>query len=319
MTPSDRDVAIVIPTHRRRDRWPALVHALAQQTFPAHRWELLAVEDGPGDPEVEAMLSALARGGVGTRVLATGGDAGPAVARNMGWRATRARFVAFTDDDCLPTPEWLAEGVAALEADEAIGIVQGRTLAPPDAAAYPFTLDTVVREVPEPSPWFEGCNLFVRRDALEASSGFDEDIGWYGEDTALGWGVLYAGWRRGWAPDAVVHHELTDRPFRWHLRNRRLSGNYVRLVAKYPRLREELWRPWAVSPTSPYLALAIAGGAASFRWKPAILLALPYARMLKPRRNGVEAAEEVARKVVQHTAVLTSSLIASVKWRAFLI
>ena len=39
---------------------------------------------------------------------------GPAVARNMGWRAAEAPLVAFTDDDTVPAHDWLAAGRMAL-------------------------------------------------------------------------------------------------------------------------------------------------------------------------------------------------------------
>src|SRR5690606_14619258 len=33
---------------------------------------------------------------------------GPAAARNAGWRAASGSLIAFTADDCLPSPQWLA-------------------------------------------------------------------------------------------------------------------------------------------------------------------------------------------------------------------
>ncbi|MFM7142900.1 MAG: glycosyltransferase family A protein, partial [Alphaproteobacteria bacterium] len=41
---------------------------------------------------------------------------GPAAARNRGVREAHGEFVAFTDDDCRPDPQWLATLVDAARA-----------------------------------------------------------------------------------------------------------------------------------------------------------------------------------------------------------
>ncbi len=46
---------------------------------------------------------------------------GPGWARNEGIRRARGDLIAFTDDDCLPPPEWLATLVAALDRHGAAG------------------------------------------------------------------------------------------------------------------------------------------------------------------------------------------------------
>src|SRR5437868_5684485 len=46
-----------------------------------------------------------------------GDHAGPAAARNAGWRAARGAVIAFTDDDTIPDPGWLAAAVPVFERD----------------------------------------------------------------------------------------------------------------------------------------------------------------------------------------------------------
>ncbi|MBD0355209.1 MAG: glycosyltransferase family 2 protein, partial [Rubrobacteraceae bacterium] len=49
-----------------------------------------------------------------------GRAAGPAAARNLGWRAASADWVVFLDDDVIPDPDWparLSEDLAALGPD----------------------------------------------------------------------------------------------------------------------------------------------------------------------------------------------------------
>src|SRR5919108_1857893 len=69
---------VVIPTAGRRSLAPLLAR-LADVGVPAER--IRVVEDAE--------------------------RRGPALARNAGWRASRAEWVTFLDDDVLPEPDWL--------------------------------------------------------------------------------------------------------------------------------------------------------------------------------------------------------------------
>lgn len=314
------ELTVVIPTFGRPDRLSGLVRALNAQTLPVSQWRCVVVDDStPGDEKAAALAQMQAAAVFPLDVLSTEQTSGPAVARNVGWRNADSPFVAFTDDDCEPAPGWLAAGLDVLRPNARFGVVQGRTLRPVGMDDYPVTMNTVLREVTEPSPWFEGCNLFFRREALLATGGFDEEIGWYGEETSLGWAVLEHGWERGWASDAVVHHEVSERPWSWHLKTSALQGHYVHLVKKHPGLRRHMWKPWAVNPANPALALAIVGALAATRWPPAVIAALPYLRLAKPTRRGREAVVEVLRRVSLDAAGLASTLVASARHGTFLV
>jgi GT2 family glycosyltransferase len=177
----------------------------------------------------------------------------------------------------------------------------------------------VVREVPRPSPWFEGCNIFFRRAALEQTGGFDESFGRFpcGEDTNLGWSVLDAGWERGWADEAVVEHELGERPWSWHLRFHWMEGNLVHLAARHPDIRHMFWRPWAVKRENALFAAAVAGALASLRFKPAALGVVPYLVWLSPgRKVGLTGG---ALQVSAHAASLAGKAVVGVRERQFLL
>src|SRR5690606_33870076 len=65
--------------------------------------------------------------------VVTGRGAGPAAARNAGWRAAPEPWVAFLDDDVVPGFDWaarLAYDLAAAEADPAVAGVQARIEVP---------------------------------------------------------------------------------------------------------------------------------------------------------------------------------------------
>ena len=125
--------------------------------------------------------------------------------RNRAAELAETELLAFTDSDCVPTPGWLSAAVAPFADDPRLGIVQGPTLPEP---GRPLERWVATQDIPEFSKRYECCNLVVRRSALLASPGFDEH-GNFGEDTAGAYGILRGGWTATFAPDALVHHDVT--------------------------------------------------------------------------------------------------------------
>ena len=312
------DIAVVCSTYRRPGLLPRLVEALEAQTLAADRFEVVIVDNGSGD-ETTAVLERLAAASpLRLRPLRIDVNAGPGPARNLGWRSTEAPYVAFTDDDCVPCPHWLEAGLATMRADRHLGVVQGATLRPLDQR--PTSDWTVFREVLAPSPYFEGCNLFFRRDALDATGGFAEDVEFGSEDTVAGWRVLDAGWDRGFDEVAAVRHDLVDRGLRFHLRMAWREGALVDVAARYPALRRDgFWRPWAHRRRNVFFPLALAGAALAPRRPAAAALALPW---VWERRAGLRHPRPwrvFGGWVVEDAIVLASMAAASVRNRTLVL
>ncbi len=323
------DVAVVVATYQRAERLARLVRALEAQTFDAGRFEVVIVDNGSTDATAEVLARLVATSSLTLRTLRIDVNDGPVPARNAGWRATTAPWVAFTDDDCVPSPDWLAEGLAVATADTAgtpsttdrspIGIVQGRTL----PATEPVKVWSATRRVEALSWLFEGCNLFVHRDALDASGGFDDRFWFYGEDTSMGWSVLEAGYRAAFAPDAVVHHDVTRPPFRARLRERAMEGNLVRVARLHPGFRTTAcWRPWAYRHEDVlHLAGVTSLAAAAVTRRPALALgALPWlVDRWPPGRVSRAGLVHVGKRWIDDTVGVTAMVRASVRERTVLL
>ena len=80
--------------------------------------------------------------------------------------------MAFTDDDCVPTPGWL-EALLAAAARRVDAIVQGPTQPRPDELDGLDAYAKTVR-VSQATPHFETCNILYPRTLLERVGGFDE-------------------------------------------------------------------------------------------------------------------------------------------------
>jgi GT2 family glycosyltransferase len=277
------DVAVVIPTYQRSGNLPLLFKELATQTLAPEHFEVVVVDDCSGDDSSTLVEEWAPQVPYRLRVMSTEKNSGPATARNLGWAVTTAPVVAFLDDDCTPAAGWLEAGLAAFSVEPAPGLVQGATLLPAGASTHGLIDWWVWREVTSPTAYFEGNNLFFRRDVLERTGGFDEDIGHYGEDCAAGWRALEAGYRRGFSGNAVVVHPLEHRGFGWFMRNGYLEHRIVACAARHPGFRREaFWRGWAYRKEDPALVAAVVGVVLATRFRPALLLALPYAWWRRP-------------------------------------
>src|SRR4051812_4685788 len=119
-------ISVVFATHERASRLAELLDSLRRQTLDPADFEVIAVDDGSGDSTPEVLQAAVGDGALRLRSLRLEPSAGPAAARNAGWRIARAPLVAFTDDDCVADPGWLAAGLAGA-ARHPGAVLQGRT------------------------------------------------------------------------------------------------------------------------------------------------------------------------------------------------
>jgi histidinol-phosphate phosphatase family protein len=124
-----------------------------------------------------------------------GRAAGPAAARNLGWRRSRAGWVAFLDDDVVPGPSWVADlllDLAGLPPEVAAS--QGRIVVPMPTGRRPTDWERNVHGL-ETARWAT-ADMAYRREVLAEVGGFDERFPRaYREDADLGLRVVGAGYR----------------------------------------------------------------------------------------------------------------------------
>ncbi|HZB58728.1 MAG TPA: glycosyltransferase, partial [Actinomycetota bacterium] len=160
--------------------------------------EALAAADGPSPGRVLVVDDRRDRSRAlpvsGVEVIA-GRGAGPAAARNLGWRRATAEWVAFLDDDVIPGPSWLADLARDLEGLEAeVAASQGRVRVPLPPWRRPTDWERNVRGL-ETARWAT-ADMAYRRSVLQEVGGFDERFPRaYREDADLGLRVVRAGYR----------------------------------------------------------------------------------------------------------------------------
>ncbi|MEZ0382509.1 HAD-IIIA family hydrolase [Mycobacterium sp. pW045] len=158
--------AVVIPTIGRPSLNRLLTALCDGDRLPAG--EVIIVDDRPG-PARPLWPEA---GVLPVTVLRSGGR-GPAAARNVGWRAARADWICFLDDDVVPGEDWCARLETDLRAagPEVVGS-QATIVVPVPADRRPRDDERRTLRLSD-ARWIT-ADMAYRRDALVACGGFDE-------------------------------------------------------------------------------------------------------------------------------------------------
>jgi HAD superfamily hydrolase (TIGR01662 family) len=124
-----------------------------------------------------------------------GRAAGPAAARNTGWRAANTEWVAFLDDDVVPGSDWFEALAGDLhELHDSVAASQGHIEVPLPAGRRPTDWERNVQAL-ELAQWAT-ADMAYRRPVLQLLGGFDERFRRaFREDADLALRTLSAGYR----------------------------------------------------------------------------------------------------------------------------
>lgn len=208
--PTEPAVSVVIPTYQRAELLQRAVAALFAQE-PNIGFEIVVVDDGSTDDTSLLLASLVPPPGVLVRCIHQA-RRGPAAARNRGLHVASGAIVAFTDDDCVVAPNWVASIEAAFAQPDPPAGVGGALRSLPSAhfvgrfQAW-AAADAQACEDASGILWLNAANAAFTRQALLAVGGFDETfVRPGGEEVDLCRRLRAAGFRLGHCPATVVHY-----------------------------------------------------------------------------------------------------------------
>lgn len=232
MNPRAPRLSVVVPTRGDPKKLANLLDALERQTLARDRFEVvLALDQSELAPEIDARVTA-----AGMRAVRRPARSGPGAARNCGASFARGEFIAFTEDDVAPAPDWLERGLARLDEDPSLDVLEGTTVKP---GGRP------VRKLDAGGHAWLPTNLFVRRALFERVGGYHEGFFnpvngvYFREDSDFGFTLEESGARIALAPEVRVEHPEEHRgvldPVHWAHR----YEMDALLAARHPRLFRE--------------------------------------------------------------------------------
>lgn len=259
--------SIIIPTFNGASRIVNCLDALLKQTAGQNA-EILVVNDGSTDNTAEVVQHYS-----GVRLI-TQANSGPAAARNRGALEAGGTIILFTDDDCVPTPDWLGAMLESFQDPEVVGakgVYQTRQksmtarfvqIEYEDRYRLMAKLDCI--------DFVDTYSAAFRRDRFLEMTGYDTAFPVAcAEDIELSYRMSARGWKMKFAPAAIVYHTHPDMLSRYLKKKYKFAFWRVLAVRKNPR------KALKDSHTPQLMKLQLL-------FAPALLLAMAFDIALRP-------------------------------------
>ena len=168
--------SIIIPTYNRPKRLANCLKAIALLDYPRDRFEVIVVDDG-SKINLESAIAPL-QDQIKIELYQQK-NAGPATARNRGAAAAQGEFLAFTDDDCQPEPDWLTKLATGL-ATSPTAMIGGKTINALTDNLYATASQKLIdylyeyyNRIHTQDSFFASNNIAMPADSFRALGGFD--------------------------------------------------------------------------------------------------------------------------------------------------
>ncbi|NOQ65561.1 MAG: glycosyltransferase [Methyloprofundus sp.] len=282
-------LSVIVPTLDRPQSLQKCLDALVQQSYSVSNFEVIVVDDGSQN----TLNNLIASYSESLNIhLLRQANAGPAAARNKGATIAAGQWLAFTDDDCTPAPDWLC-------------VLDSATRSYPTQLLGGFTINALTENIyasasqsiqdivyrhynarPLQARFFASNNMAVPAQLFAELEGFDASFR-TSEDRELCDRCLHQGKQLVYIPEAIVYHAhrlnfsrycrqhfgYGRGAYRFHrLRAQRNSGNMQKEMTFHLNLRN-----WLTVPFRQYKGLhAITLAILLVCWQQANLMGFVY-------------------------------------------
>lgn len=210
-------VSVIIPVYNAEKNIDALIKSLLNLDYPEELLDIIFVDNNSSDRTKEIINQ------YPVRLFEENEIQSSYAARNKGIRNAKNEIIAFTDSDCIVTPQWIKEGIRTLFLKSA-DIVGGRiefvySERKTAAELYDSITNLQTESLIQKMHAATTANLFVKSNLFEKVGLFSDsvksggDIQWTSRATRAGFVLVHA-------PDAIVNHptrrlkELLKKDFR---------------------------------------------------------------------------------------------------------
>ena len=219
-------LSVVVPVRNRADLLTQTLDALATQDLPAECFEVVVCDDGSTD-DLTAVVNRFRSGPMVVR-WERQSPTGPAAARNLGVRRSKAPIIVFMDSDVVPRPSLLRLLLSAL--DEHPEWCGAEAALHPTGDGHGILWDAPISL---DGGHYHTAAIAYRRNVLAAVGGLDEEFQLPAcEDVELAVRILEQG-PIGFVREAIVEHPQRRISLQTHWRWRRHWRYETILAVRY--------------------------------------------------------------------------------------
>ena len=273
-------ISIIIPALNARSTLPACLAACHAQTLPEGiSTEIILVDDGSTDGTQSVAEAAC------VQVIQHNNRRGAGAARNSGLAVASGEITLFTDADCLPKSNWVAEMLRPFQDPTVQGCKGIYATYQPELVARFVQIEyedkyDLLRTQPV-IDFIDTYSAGYRTAVLQAAGGFDESIQ-YVEDQELSFRLAAAGHKMVFQETAVVAHQHSNSLGRYFRKKVMIGYWKAQIMRRFPeRVIKDSHTPQVLKFQMGLVALFFALSAISLIFPIAILAALALLGVFK--------------------------------------
>jgi glycosyltransferase involved in cell wall biosynthesis len=204
-------VSVIVPVKNGAAHIGELLDSLMQVEYEKDKLEIIVVDGNSTDKTREIVSEYPVK-------LLLEERPGLNAARNTGIKNSNGEIIVFTDADCIIPEDWIKKIVENFQ-DQQVGCVGGNVIGYYDSFLSRYSDESlipvmrifrkreVLTSVKPPQKYPAGCNMALRKDALEKAELFDEGIKYGFDEDELVERICKIGYNMVLDPNVVVKHK----------------------------------------------------------------------------------------------------------------
>ena len=258
-------VSIIVPVYNGEKIIGECIESLLNQTYPKDKYEIIIVDNNSKDRTAEIIKKYPVKYLLEDKIQSS------YAARNKGVKHAKGEILAFTDADCIVSPQWLENGINEFLKDDRIGCVGGKSLSyQPSNQVEEFLLKkggigAINGPLTSyPIPFFPTLNVFYKKEVFKKIGLFDTTF-YSGGDVDFCWRMqFFTDFKLAFAPEAIIYHKERAnfkglfKQRKWYAKGRVLL--YKKHQDRLPKrtLKQIYWSYWNLfSPWMRFLKLRL--------------------------------------------------------------